>query len=152
MFQEHPGVYVHLLYVHTECMVFCQLIRFQLVLADCKIGVKLRGFWKSHSSVDVSSIQLKPHLRMPGRIDITPAQVNTIVLQAHDTLLFVDRKTLVTFRPGLKLPDQHQIRTSYAPYESASIRPIYKFVPDNAVAIVVDGIRKSKEKRLRGRL
>jgi hypothetical protein len=151
MFQEQPGVYVHVLHIHSESIIFCQLLRFQVVvLVDFKIGVKLKKVWKSHSAVNVSSIQLKPHLRKPGKIDITPAHVSTIALQVHDTLMFVDRKTLVPFRPGLKLPDQHSgVETSYAPFCSAAVRPIYKFVPSSAVAIVVEGIRKSKEQRLK---
>jgi len=100
--------------------------------------------WKSHPELSCTSFELHTAARTDCSIDIAPPSSSLIIYESPEVVVGFDRKTLCGSRRAIRLPVSSEL---YAPFEVGYSRAKYKTLPWPALAVVVDGIRLSKEKR-----
>jgi len=119
---------------------FFLLTRWECVEEDGSIA--LRHVWKSHPNLSLAHFSLHRAEMKPSRLDILSDRCSVLCYQSDHLNLFIDRKSLVGSKQGLRL-----LLKKFDPYEFGLTDMVHRFTPCPELAVVTQGIRSSKEKR-----
>lgn len=139
---------------HEYVLCFCAKMLagnffFHMIRFTTHPTLTVTTMWKSHPDLSCRSFELHGAARTDAHIDIAPPSSSLIIYQSPEVLVGFDRKTLCGSKRAIRLPYAGKSVSSelYAPFEVGYSRVKYKTMAWPALAVVVDGIRRAKEKR-----
>ncbi len=128
---------------------FFHLLRFAVILQPHP-SLEIKTSWKSDPRLSCACFDLQAAAKIDCSIDALPSSSSLLMYQSREVLVGFDRKTLCGSRSAVRLPHGSSACTEiYAPFGVGYSRVVCKSLPCPALSVVVDGIRLSKEKRLR---